>query len=71
MREDYNGDLYDVYYRDGNGERQCVCYFGHSKRDAERLFNSEKCVGEEIIEIKKCKWLEGHIWTLLLEVIGI
>lgn len=42
MREDYNGDLYDVYYRDGNGERQCVCYFGYSKRDAERLFNSEK-----------------------------
>lgn len=25
MREDYNGDLYDVYYKDGNGERQCVC----------------------------------------------
>ena len=25
------------------------------KRDAERLFNSEKCVGEEIIEIKKRK----------------
>lgn len=37
MREDYNGDLYDVYYLNGNGERQCVCYFGHSKRDAERL----------------------------------
>jgi hypothetical protein len=55
MREDYNGDLYDVYYKDENGERQCVCYFGYSKRDAERLFNSEKCVGEEIIEIKKRK----------------
>lgn len=55
MKEDYNGDLYDVYYRDGNGEKQCVCYFGYSKREAERLFNSEKCVGEEIIEIKKCK----------------
>lgn len=55
LKEDYNGDLYDVYYRDGNGENQCVCYFGYSKRDAERLFNSEKCVGEEIIEIKKCK----------------
>lgn len=55
MKEDYNGDLYDVYYKDGNGERKCVCYFGYSKRDAERLFNSEKCVGEEIIEIKKCK----------------
>ncbi len=50
MKEDYNGDLYDVYYRDGNGEKQCVCYFGYSKRDAERLFNSEKCVGEEIKE---------------------
>lgn len=25
------------------------------KDSAERLFNSEKCVGEEIIEIKKCK----------------
>lgn len=35
MKEDYNGDLYDVYYRDGNGKRQCVCYFGYSKRDAE------------------------------------
>lgn len=60
MKEDYNGDLYDVYYRDGNGERKCVCYFGYSKRDAERLFNSEKCVGEEIIEIKRCKWLEEN-----------
>lgn len=47
-----NGDLYDVYYRDGNGERQCVRYFGYSKRDAEKLFNSEKYVDEEIIEIK-------------------
>lgn len=55
MRENYNGDLYDVYYTNENREKKCVCYFGHSKRDAERLFNSEKCVGEEIIEIKKRK----------------
>lgn len=55
MKEECKGDLYDVYYRDGNGERKCVCYFGCSKRDAERLFNSEKCIGEEIIEIKKHK----------------
>ncbi len=47
MKEDYNSDLYVVYYRDGNGERKCVCYFEYSKRDAERLFNSEKCVGKK------------------------
>lgn len=55
MREDLNGDLYEVYYRDNNGEEKSVCYYGYSKRDAEKLFNSEKCVGEKIIEIKKHK----------------
>lgn len=55
MREDYKGNLYDVYYRDENGEKKCVCYFGYSERDAERLFNSEKRIDEEIIKIKKRK----------------
>lgn len=53
MKENFNGDLYDVYYKDSSDEIQCVCYFGHSKRDAERLFNSEKCAGEEIVRIEK------------------
>lgn len=52
MKEDYNSHLYDVYYRNGNGERHSVRYFGHSKIDVEKLFNSEKYFGEEIIEIR-------------------
>lgn len=51
MKENYNGNLYDVYYKDNNDEIQCVCYLGYSKYDAERLFKSEQCVGEEIVKI--------------------
>ncbi len=55
MRKDCDGKLYDVYYIDGNGEGQSVRYFGHSKRDAERLFNSERLASEKIISIEECK----------------
>lgn len=49
------GTLYDVYYMDNNGEQQCVCYFAANIYEAERLFISEQCVGEEIIKIVKNK----------------
>lgn len=55
MKENLSGNLYDVYYKDNNGSVQCVCYFGYSKSEAERLFNSEKRDGEEIVNIEKRK----------------
>lgn len=47
------GYLYNVYYKDSNNKMQCACYFGYSKDDAERLFNSESRMGEKIVKIER------------------
>ncbi len=55
MKEYNNGDLYDVYYKDADGNQKSVRYFGYTTQDAKRLFNSERDSGDEIIDIKKVR----------------
>lgn len=51
MARNCNGNLYDIYYKNSNGEIKNTCYFAYSKDEARIMFNSERDPGDEIIKI--------------------
>ena len=47
------GDVFEVHYKDSDGRKHVATYYAESKKEAQKLFNSEKDRGDTVLFVKK------------------